>query len=156
MHLWNTPNILPFTISVLWVNNNKYKEKWRMDLMAYTEFMRNGHRMTKETHLCTWNLWVNGKKVVSNDIRTTRSNDSLSLSPLFFGLPVRLHDNQKFRFLPADKRFLFFLLCECEWENVRVLLPASWASSSKWTRDMIWTVDSAAVIEISVPMVKCL
>lgn len=77
-----------------------------------------------------------------------------SLSSLFFGLPVRLHDNQKFRFLPADKRFLFFLLCE--WENVRVLLPASWASSSKWTRDMIWTVDSAAVIEISVPMVKCL
>lgn len=30
---------------------------------------------------------------------------------LSFGLPVRLHDNQKFRFLRADKRFLFFFFC---------------------------------------------
>lgn len=41
-------------------------------------------------------------------------------------------------------------------QNVWVRSPASSTSLTKWTRDMIWTVDSAAVIEISVPMVKCL
>lgn len=41
------------------VNNNKNPHRdGENGFDSATEFMRNGHRMTKETQMCTWNLWM--------------------------------------------------------------------------------------------------
>lgn len=69
MHLWRrthfgewrsegTKNIVS-RIPRQRVNNNKNPHRdCENGFDSATEFMRNGHRMTKETQMCTWNLWM--------------------------------------------------------------------------------------------------